>query len=106
MDDKKLKFGTTPYWNKRWGEKRKINISFEGNWEDIDMLIAFFKHWQGCGGVGHTASVNFLMDCDGTSHPKIEVDGKKVYDFPNKFWKINSKDKFEKLNGWDEIKDD
>jgi len=99
-----FKFGYGPYWNLRWGKRKKIQIEMESNWDDLDRLLALLKHWQYCGGIGHTASTSISMDGDGTSHPKFIVNGKDIKEYQNKFLRINSKDEFEKIKGWDMIK--
>ena len=99
-------FGKTGYWEERWGKKKKVIIEMEGNWDDVDKLIALLKHWQGCGGVGHSAHTKFFMDGDGPSHPNFTIDRKKIKDFKSKFFKVNSKDNFEEIEGWDKISEE
>lgn len=104
MSEKIREFGRDGYYNERWGKKRKIKIEMEGNWDDIDRLIALLKQWQSCGGVGHYASTSITMDGDCCSHPEFLINNKNIYEFKNKFMEIK-KDEYEKKDGWDKISD-
>ena len=94
--------GTSSYNADRWGKRRKINIEMEGNWDDIDRLIALLKHWQGCGGIGHCAKTCIIMDGDGSSHPKFSINNKNIQDIENQFFIIRQ-DKYQKSEDGDLI---